>query len=407
MEKRSCKNWIRALFCLAVLPLCMAGFIRLSGAEMVNLGPDARVYLSIADNVLSTGHFIQTVRPAGSSVVPFGLPLILTVFRALGMGVPAILFAEYLIFGGTCWLLSQTEKDVLGGGWLSPLFFTVAMIRTHLLPNSILLEFYYLFLLAGILRTLADKKMPEGKRIVWLNALGFGAFCIRTVLSLVYLPILIYTICSSFRRRLRWKYTILLLTIPALVTAANTAINHRETGHWIVTANYAGSDIYLANNPHTRPTYFSSDAMPDFVSDEYFAIKDDPEMDPTEKDALYSSLAKQWIRENPGTFLRNTAGKFRLLFIHYWRKVLILCFLCAAAYIAWMSPHRKLSVTCLAINLLIAFVTSMGLVLGRYTIPVWPLASVHLAAGGHGALRLLRRIAGERENRSFDAAGEA
>lgn len=383
---------LRLILCFLALPLCMAAVIRLTGQDMAALGPDARVYLSVADNVLSTGHFIQNVRPAGSSVVPFGLPLILTLFRAVGMSVPMILFVQYILFGGACWLLSQAERDVLGGGFLAPVFFAVALVRAHLDLNDILLEFYFLFCLAAILRILARRDMAPGRRVTLLNVFGFAAFAIRTVLILVYLPILACTLYAAIRGRIGPGRLLPLLLVPALLMGANAAVNHRETGYWILTDNYSGLDIYAANNPGTRAGYYASRFLPEFVTGEYYEIEEDPDLDPTEKDRLYSSLAREWIRENPSLFARNTLKKFRIIFIDFWRNVLVLCFLCGVGYILRLSPHRALSGVCLGINLLLALVTSMGLVMGRYTIPVWPLASLHLAAGCHGAARLLRRL---------------
>ena len=68
----------------------------------VKLGPDAKLYYSIAENFCTTGHFIQTARDSAFFVVPFGVPLVLTILRLIGFRLPMIIAVQYLMLGTAC-----------------------------------------------------------------------------------------------------------------------------------------------------------------------------------------------------------------------------------------------------------------------------------------------------------------
>ena len=55
-----------------------------------NLTADGKLYLSVADCFLTTGHFIQYIRWFPGFVVPPGLPLVLLLLRALRFTEPMI-----------------------------------------------------------------------------------------------------------------------------------------------------------------------------------------------------------------------------------------------------------------------------------------------------------------------------
>lgn len=83
--------------------------------------PDGTLYLSIADNFIKNGHFIQTARPYEVNfIVPPGLPLILTVLKGLTYNIYCIIAFQYVLFGATAVLLT------VSGNHMSPLPWTPA-----------------------------------------------------------------------------------------------------------------------------------------------------------------------------------------------------------------------------------------------------------------------------------------
>ena len=379
--KRRKTEWL----CFIVVPLIILAYIRIRGLPFVRLKPDSKLYLSIADNYLATGHFVQTARPAGTFVVPFGLPVILTLFRAMHMSLGAIIAAEYLVVCFSCTLLAKAEKRLFGGtGWVSPLVYTGALIRTHLEVNDIYPEYFFLFCLIAVIYLLTREDMPLNKRLIWLNAVCLAGYLIRTVLIVVYLPVLAYTLYAALRRRVSVLTALLSVLIPCLVLYGIGQVNEKEVGHRIYTSNYAGNDIYTANNPNTKTDFFSYKDHGDFVGDEYYAIDSNADLDPTEKNTAFTEAAGKWIRSNPEQFMKNTLFKTWSLFVQYWRYTSLIALLCGVwLIILGKGFSRPMGCLLLLFNALLALITGMGLLVGRYSIVIWPISAIHLAGVWH------------------------
>ncbi|MBR6208754.1 MAG: hypothetical protein IKQ69_07125 [Oscillospiraceae bacterium] len=353
-------------------------------------GPDARLYLSIADNFLATGHFAQTTRPAGSYVVPLGVPLTLTLFRALHASNAAIVLIQHGLVSLSCLLLYLAERDRFGRGGFAPAVFCLALFRTDIMPDNIFVEHYYLPALCLILWLLSQEGMPLKKKLLWLNLAGFYAFVTRLVLLLVWLPILGYTLWCVIKKRFPLGRALILGAVFALILLGNAAVNCRETGHWIWMENYSGSDMYTANNPHTHARSYQNQEREEYLGEEYYAIQEDESLDPTEKNAALSALARQWIGENPGTFLKNTMKKMSVIFLSYWKGGTLMALVGAMVSLGGAGPERRLRLWELAVNFALVAATSTVLAISRYTLPIWPLASLHLAALAHAVLALLK-----------------
>ena len=111
MRKKAVLSYIKRhegeVFWFVVPPLIALIYYAVKGV-FICLGPDAELYYSIAENFRTTGHFIQTARDSALFVVPFGVPLILTVLRLIGFTLPMIIALQYLMLGTACMLLYKT-----------------------------------------------------------------------------------------------------------------------------------------------------------------------------------------------------------------------------------------------------------------------------------------------------------
>ncbi len=88
------------------LPMIVAFAVNLLWwKHLIYLGPDARLYYSIAENFCNTGHFIQTARDIPNYAVPFGVPLILTLLRIISLNRSIIIALQYAMLGTACLLL--------------------------------------------------------------------------------------------------------------------------------------------------------------------------------------------------------------------------------------------------------------------------------------------------------------
>lgn len=399
--KKSSLRFRRDEWIVFLLPALLALGWNLTHPPFVSLGPDARLYLSVADNFLSTGHFIQTAREAEGMVVPFGLPLILTVLRALRLSEAAIVVLQHFLLGADCLLLYRAEKRSSGWGGLAPAVFCLALIRTHLSLTNIYLEFYFLFFLCWIIELLSREDISQGRRLLGLNLAGFGAFAVRPVLMVVWFPILVYTGRCMVRKELCIRHVLLPALLIAILFFGNAALNHRETGHWIFTENYSGEDLYTANNPAAGTDYYVDRNQASWVDEQFYRIREDTSLDYTEKNAVYRDAAETWIRENPARFLRNTGVKFVSIFLRFWLFApLAGLMMCLLALRGGSPAHRRREGMELLVNLALAVLTSCGLIMGRYTLPIWPLTSLHLAALAHAVLRWLGKKGKGKEHAS-------
>lgn len=400
MNRTTVRRRIGALLAFG-LPVLLFLSLSLRDGVFAELGPDAELYLSVADNFLSTGHFIQTARETEGFVVPFGLPVLLTLFRALGMSSGAIVALQHALVGGACLLLYLAERERFGAGGFAPAVFCLALLRAHMTPDNIYLEIYFLFLLCLMLWLLSRESLPLGKKLLWLNLAGFCAYAIRTVLLLVWLPILVWTLCAVIRKRFPLERALILAIAFAMILLGNSAMNHRETGEWILTDNYSGESLYIANNPHTRPDYYTSRDLERFVGEEYYAIRDDGTLSQTEKNGAFSAAARRWVGENPLLFIKNTWEKFCFLFLRYWFYAPLLALAgCLASLRGVERGRRRRLLLELGINLALALISSCGLITDRYSLPIWPLASLHLAALAHFGLDWLPTIGKEKRHAS-------
>lgn len=392
MRKKAVLSYIKRhageIFWFIVPPLIALIYYAMKGV-FICLGPDAELYYSIAENFRTTGHFIQTARDYALFVVPFGVPLILTVLRLIGFTLPMIIAIQYLMFGTTCMLLYKTERILFGRGGFAPVFYSVALLRAQIDLYDIYLEHYFLLLIILLLYLSVRRDMPVKKRLTYMNLAGMYMVACRPVLAPVYAAVLIYSLVLLVRRQIPAGRFVVFLLIPAVLFGANTLVNYRETGYPIVMDSYSGRDFYAANNPEASAGYYSSHIYESF-GEEYTAVQNDPNLDRVQKNELFKKMGTKWVMENLDLFQCNTAKRFAEDFVWIWRYSLILCFFGAMHTIAACPKWRRWAAVTLAVNLIVAVITAMGLVMVRYTVVVWPLAALHLSAITHPTLKRLK-----------------
>ena len=363
-----------AALVLPTVLLLLYEYVRMG--KIGNVTADGSLYLSMADNFLSTGHFIQCTRWLPGFVVPPGLPMILLLLRALRFTEPVIIGVQAILFGGACLLLCETERNLFGHCGLSPLIYLLGCMRCRVLLGNIMVEHYYLFLLCLILWLIF---CSESKRkLLWLNVAGLYLLLTRPVLSPVYLALLGYTLVSAFKKRKPGRAATALL-FPVLVLGLNLAINYRETGEMILLESYSGADVYITACANAPVTIEEGENYFDETRDE---IYHDGDMTMAEKSRLFGTMAKAYIREHPGEYLWKTVRRFGVLFLKSYGWLTLF----PAVGAVWMisdetdRQKRLLQSGLLVMNVLLAVLTSFGIPEIRYTAVIWPLAALHFAA---------------------------
>ena len=341
-----------------------------------NLTADGMLYLSVADNFLATGHFIQYIRWFPGFVVPPGLPLILLLLRLLRFTESMIIGFQAILFGGSCLFLSECERKLFGRFGLSPLVYLLGYMRCRLLLGNIMVEHYYLFLLCMILWLVFCTK--SRRRLLWLNLAGLFLLLTRPALSPAYLVILGYTLASCLQQR-KLLSTLAAILLPILVLGLNLAVNYRETGEMILLESYSGTDLYITACADAPVTIEEGEHYLDETRD---AIYYDENMTMAEKSRLLGNMAKTFVREHPGEYLLKTVRRFGVLFLKSYGYLTLLP---AAGAILMIirekdRQRRMLLISLLTMNILLAMLTSFGIPEIRYTAVIWPLAALHAAA---------------------------
>lgn len=355
-------------------PLLMLGLEKHMYGCIGTIFPDAQLYLSIADHAISTGHFIQTARPIAGFVVPPGVPFALLLLRLAHFSLPMITGVHVLMMGGGCLLLYRTGRRLFGPwGILAPAVYTTAYFRCRLYLGNIYVEHWYLFLLC-VMVWLLYREMAEGKRLVLLNLTGLAALLVRPALLPVYLAVLLYTLVFCLKNK-TLPLAIFALLLPAVLLGLNCWVNYRETGEVILLQNYSGTDVYRAFSPDAPVTRKQSEAYHDPV---YFDVYNDPSLTMSEKSRTLMDLVKGYVRQDPLRY----AGKVAARGFEIYLKCYYFTTLAALAGGIWLSKTRKggRSWLPLAVNLSLALVSCFGIPELRYSMPIWPLASLHLAA---------------------------
>ena len=362
--------WLILLTVPAALMLLME--VRAVG-ELCHQSPDARVYLSIADNFLKSGHFIQTAREIEGMVVPPGVPFVLTLLRVLHFSNRMLIGVHALLFGISNILLYETEKHIIGRGSWAPILYTLANLRCRIVLGNTLVEHYFLFLLCLSL-CIVYSKMSREKKVVGLNLIGLALLMIRPLLSVVYLPIQVYSLFWSIRNK-KPGIAACLVLLPAAILSLNLAVNYRETGELILFENYSGSDMYIATS-YYAPVHIE-DAN-SYMDDTLYAIYQDDSVTMQQRNRLLKEHARENLRDHPGRYLLNGLLRGHELFLkaYAWATLYVL----AGGVLLARDEFRQKKLRSAAILLIVlalVVVSSFGVPDLRYSIVIWPMASIH------------------------------
>lgn len=369
-------EWKRAAIWIVLLTIPALLMILTEYRHMGSFGhqtPDARVYISIADNFVSTGHFIQTERNVSGLVVPPGLPAILTVFRLLHFSDWMIISVQILMFGACNIMLYETECKINGYGIWAPIIYTMAYMRCWICLGLFLVEHYYLFLLCLAIWVMY-REYNENRKLWLLNMIGLAMVLIRPLLSTVYITILGYTLWRGTKKENK-TLVIFSLLLPLFVFTSNVAVNYRETGEIILLENYSASDMYTASRLGSPIHIEEAQHFPDEV---YLSIVNNESLTASEKNEIFKELTKENLRDHFWTYLKNGILRGHELFFkaYAWSTIYTL-----AGGIMLAREERKQkkwrATVMLLLTMLIAVLSSFGVSECRYSIVIWPMASIH------------------------------
>ncbi len=326
--------------------------------------PDGTLYLSVAQNFINTGHFIQTARPYEiQMIVPFGLPLIFSIIYGITRNVYGILVVQYILYG-ICGIYifkigyGLSQNAIIGLiGW--SIFLMNNLLLTAGNPHYILTEAWTVPLITIFIYYYLIKE----RHTVCL-LIGYLIWIIRPLYWPLFLLATVTFLTHSDWHKIG-KYLGIFVCMAGLLLI-NVASNYRETNEFICFENYTGIALYQANNTSTKTTGYHSGRAKEFVapSDSFWDIYHS-HMSGSEKNRLYIHMAKEWIMNHKVDFLKNTFGKFNNMYL---RNPLIFIVEFLYLIIARFATNNRSIILLWIAFFLIALQTSIGLAMSRYTI---------------------------------------
>lgn len=256
---------------------------------------------------------------------------------------------------------------------LIPLLFVLASAHFDTPnPGMVTTETYTIFLLCALFALFIHPSISLRRKTVVGIPLLFAAYLIRPVVSGLLVLGIGYYLIQIFRKKWAWKPLALQLVIFALILTANTCVNRRETGYWVMLENYGGVPMYQANNPNTQTTSYHSGRIAEFDDGYFSEVYFDETLDTHQKNELLSQRASRFMLEHPGFTLKNAGERYQSLFIKDWNWNLW-AMLAALVVLAW---KKRLSGGQAAFLLgsfaLLTVVPPFGLYISRYSAPAIP-----------------------------------
>lgn len=362
--------------------------------SLVYYNGDSKMYISIADNFLDNGHFLQTVRTERENfIVPFGFPAILTIIRLFTRSNLAIALVQYAVFGLACVLLYCAERNFFGNiGGLSVLMHCLMLWRIHYAgPGCVVTETWYITPIIFCIWLLSRKDIKTESRLTMAYIALFIGFIIRPLLGMLFFPLALYMIVQTVYKKYNLLRLVALIGISVLIMGGIAALNYRETGHPVFTEAYSGISVYLQNNDNIAEWGIDfGKGEYEYADEQFLSIYNRTDIDYYEKNEILGDLGYEYMFSHPWLTIKNIAYKFCYLFITYWYYLIALAGAGAFAAFKFKPKFRREFAVILIAAAVVAVVTSMGLPEPRYAYIVFPVFTLFTAAFvGFGIHRIL------------------
>lgn len=340
---------------------------------------DGNLYISIADNLLKTGHFTQTERLNRlNMIVPFGVPMLLTPLRMLTKSVVPILILQLVLYGTTNIFAFLAEKNFFGtSGVFSVLFLWLATFyRVECSPACIgCTEIWYIFLITAELFVLSLDKLQLAKKLLWLNILTYTGMVIRPFLSPLFIITVILTLyLCLIRKRAAFSGFVPFYIISSLIIVLFLFVNHKESGQWVAFQNYTAMDLWWANNENSDPIKRN-------IVDFYQYLDSTVGIDYARDNEMYSLMFREYVISHPGKFIHDTLLKFYIMYVEHWFFAIIPAAASVVLFFIRKNRHCVLFAALFALSVVMSVSASTAMICHRYTVFIVPLYALILSGG--------------------------
>ncbi len=404
-------SWLAIVLLAACLirVASVAGFqllppLGIGGREPVRLAehplfPDSVEYLKVTENILA-GRGVMVDHASQIGRMP-GYPVFLAATWGLfGKSLLAARLAQALVGTLAVWLVWRLGRAVFGdfeglaAAWILAVYPFAVMFTPLILAETVFIA----FLLWGALCLRSAWAGRTGSAALAGLAFGLATLVRASLLPGVLLFAAAWVLLRRFAKGAVARATLMLAVFAATMTPWTVRNWLASGGHFVPTTLRAGPSLYEALNPEA-----DGGPMMDRINWGWGTTG----LSEYEQHRLWQQRAAAWARANPGRVLALAGRKL----VRFWNPIPnagefrrpLLCAAIAVPYVAVMllalvglaGSWRRLE-ACLILLLPVVYYALLHVVFVssiRYRLPVMPLLMV---VAGHGAARLLRRVARER-----------
>jgi 4-amino-4-deoxy-L-arabinose transferase-like glycosyltransferase len=403
--------WLRYVY--VVRPEVQGQWYRASyDGQSIVYGPrvkqDQQVYDNIARNILAGKGFLNTT----ANPIPVSPPLypafLAAVYFFFSHSYEAVRIIQTAISSLTCVVIYFIGKKSFNSR-----VGAIAAIFGVLYPwfifwcQYLLTETNFIFLVAltalCLLRVRDNSSVPN--QIVAGVSLGLttlqrGNFLIFPAFALVWAMLTFSTVKKALRVFVGVTLSMLFVILPWTIR------NYRNYGRLIPVASYGGGNMYVVNNPFTRPWEpYSSRAMPP----QYDAsVLDDSSLS-VEQSREFSRLALDYILQNPKAFWWRAWGRSNVfwqpltapaainwwIFREEWMRNLdefLLPLSALGAFAALKHWKKALLLYFVILCFVVTHFFFSVVVTGRFRVPIMPLVIIFASYAVYSCIVFLKQV---------------
>lgn len=387
MKNKSHRPIELAIVFLASIAICTAITYLRFGA-LVSSSPDGDLYINIAENLAGGRGLVNTLRPYGI-IVPPGLPVIIAAAAALFGSAAWASVLQYAAFGASAVLIYSICMELYGrraaAVAASAMFSTCQLVieygpRYTMTEPSVICAILVLVLLMIHLLD-RGRERRRGRNLVLLIAVASFGTLIRPHLMFALAAAVVYAVVLLAGKKIRLPVLAVCVAIPAVLLSANYIHNTAVKGQPVLLENYSGAVLYAANNEKSDCGEFSSTRLASQVGPIYYSLPEDGPAYSVRNRALRGEALK-YMAAHPWVTLGRVFTRMNGMFIGnnhvFWYFILFAAG--TALSLAFFRDKRKHVILIVSFVAYLAVLTSMGLNVLRYAVPVLPL--YFIMAGG-------------------------
>ena len=291
--------------------------------QIEHMNPDARLYYSIAENIVDGTGYFDTVRNE-QTVPSVGHPLLLAVFCVILDLSPATFtwlsfMMSYVLLALAVWIYCRSNLLVLLALWLFAVFLKyITWLSANVESSIVFANLLLVFSLAILYKS--------NFRLTWALLTGI-ALAVNILIRPLFLPpthlcllILLAVLAYQSLRKHKFPVTpwvkswiIVLVTVECIIWATYGYSILRYKDSRLVTGTYGGLVLYAGNNIHLPPDkpFITKKKNPEEFYKIMRMIRRDPTVTWQQRQKIIMQEVKNYWKEHPIRAIRGWWWRFR------------------------------------------------------------------------------------------------